>query len=138
MSHSENAYQYMLIASSQYQQPKHYHDDLYTHDLNTLVNHNPSHFFWVLRDCGTHIILPELSPDWAIVIAQNYQDGRDNCHCFEYADSIMSPISPNDMYTKVLNIMIHNARYHPDPDIRVSTIKALNAYVKHWQLYQHS
>ena len=38
--------------------PSHYTDDLYLHDRVSIATNQPTCFGWSVRDCGTHLMLP--------------------------------------------------------------------------------
>ena len=46
----------MLDISRNIGHPKHWKTDLTKHDKNMIVDLNPGRYYWVVRECGTHIL----------------------------------------------------------------------------------
>ena len=67
------AYASMLAESKRLGLPEAYKDDLHIHDRDILRNHLPDEFGWILRRCGTWLLIPPQEPEsFAIAAARQY------------------------------------------------------------------
>lgn len=57
------AYKDLVIKAEALGMPRHYKDDLYKHDRMRLYKYKPKAFFWVLRDCGTNMVITQEAID---------------------------------------------------------------------------
>lgn len=100
---NREAYRQMKAEAKRLGYPEHFRDDLIKHDRSFCAKSNEynQNFGWIVRKCGTHILIP--GSEWSLGVAKYYSKEAmyDDPHFYWVVGSEMVPIDADTVVRRL-------------------------------------
>ena len=106
------AFTQMVKTATELGWPEHFTDDLYVHDQDFVNTANKKHFGWIVRQCGTQIIVfdSEFCKIEAEYYKQYFEDGKAFYFFVSIEDGTIIESNPNEIIGCCLDVLWEKRR----------------------------